>query len=132
MTNEEFYKDELKNIVKIFFISVTGVDKLGQPRRCIELDCDDCIFKGNCTKEAKKEWLKAEYVEPEQQVDWSRVKVDTPIYVRDSVDDEWTPRYFAKYEDGRVYTWVLGMTSFTTDEISFFNYKYAKLAESEE
>ena len=43
---------------------------------------------------------------------------------------EWSKRYFAKYEDGRVYAWDNRRTSWTgADEIKW---KYAKLAESEE
>lgn len=32
-------------------------------------------------------------------VDWSKVKVDTPILVKDDYDDKWEKAYFAKYED---------------------------------
>ena len=66
-----------------------------------------------------------EYEEPE--VDWSRVKVDTPILVRQGKNGEWLERHFAKYENGDVYAWVDGQTSWTgADEIKW---KYAKLAE---
>lgn len=51
--------------------------------------------------------------EPENKIDWSKVPVDTPIYVRGYKDAEWGPRYFAKYEDGRVHAWACGTTSFT-------------------
>lgn len=44
-------------------------------------------------------------------VDWSKVKVDTPVFVRDSENDVWKCRYFAKYEYEKVYTWVDGRTS---------------------
>ena len=73
------------------------------------------------------EWLKQEYVE---QVDWSKVKVDTPIYVRDNENSPWLPRHFARYENGKVYVWYGGSTSFTENED--FSCNYAKLAESEE
>ena len=62
-------------------------------------------------------------------VDWSKVKVDTPILV--SADNRtWFKRYFARYKDGNVYCWLNGKTSWTAiDEISIGNWKYAKLAE---
>lgn len=78
-------------------------------------------------------WLLEEYEEPE--IDWSKVEVDTPILVRDYEDTEnamvvWLKRYFAKYEDGLVYTWINGRTSWNEDCTK--GWKYAKLAESEE
>ena len=45
-------------------------------------------------------------------VDWSKVKVDTPILV--SLDDEtWLCRYFAAFKNGIVYTWSGGATSWS-------------------
>lgn len=45
-------------------------------------------------------------------VDWSKVKVDTPILV--SLDDEtWLCRYFATFKNGIVYTWSGGATSWS-------------------
>ena len=41
----------------------------------------------------------SEYKEPE--IDWSKVKVDTPILVKRSKEAEWERRYFAKFEDGK-------------------------------
>lgn len=137
MTNEEFYKDELKVIEKRvkedLLIDQIAVNKQGQPECCIKQSCDDCIFNGCCSLEAKKQWLEQEYVEPEQQVDWSKVKVDTPILVRDYEGSEWIKRYFAKFADGIVYTWQGGTTSWTASgEYNVISWKYAKLAESEE
>ena len=68
-----------------------------------------------------------EYEEPE--VDWSRVKVDTPILVAHFELGEWSKRYFAKYEDGKVYAWDNGRTSWNTSTMTFW--KHAKLAEEE-
>ena len=68
-----------------------------------------------------------EYKEP--QVDWSKVKVDTPILVRQGKTGNWLERHFAKYENGDVYAWVDGQTSWT--EADKIKWKYAKLAEGE-
>jgi hypothetical protein len=82
---------------------------------------------------AKRQWLEKEYVEPEQQVDWSKVKVDTPILVKRSKEAEWERRYFAKFVDGKVCAWMGGATSWTADSEYRMNFwEYAKLAESEE
>lgn len=62
-------------------------------------------------------------------VDWSKVVVDTPIFVRNRIEDVWKCRYFAKYEDGKVYTWCGGRTSWSnviSDEP--VNWMYAELA----
>lgn len=46
-------------------------------------------------------------------VDWSKVEVDTPIFVRNSITETWKCRYFAEYKDGKVYTWRDGKTSWS-------------------
>ena len=72
-----------------------------------------------------------EYEEPE--VDWSKVEVDTPILVRNTDNEEWNKRYFARYEYETIYAWVNGLTSWTTiDSDDVYAWKYAKLAEQEE
>lgn len=75
-------------------------------------------------------WLVEEYKEPE--TDWSKVEVDTPILVRDYESQEWEARHFAKYEDGVIYAWSGGVTSWTAYNNGFTEWKCAKLAESEE
>lgn len=65
----------------------------------------------------------------ESEVDWSKVPVDTKIYVRDYENVEWIPMYFAKYEDGRVYAWSAGGTAWSCSETT--GWEYAKLAEEE-
>ena len=67
--------------------------------------------------------------EKKPEIDWSKVKVDTPILVRDNEDSKWLERYFAKYEDGLVYAWLGENTSYDTCNAA--KWKYAKLAESE-
>lgn len=69
----------------------------------------------------------------EKVVDWSEVAIDTPIYVSDnSIEYCETPRHFAKYEDGKIYAWANGSTSFTAEDGEDGEYvtewKYAKLA----
>lgn len=65
-----------------------------------------------------------------QKVDWSTVKVDTPVLVSAYGDGQWTRRYFAAYKNGKVYTWIGGATSWSTDSkknVSWWD--YAKLSE---
>ena len=86
-----------------------------------------CIFagKGSCQTERRK-WLKQEY--PEPSVDWAKVSVDTPILVKDSENGEWIHRYFAKYENGLVYAWESGATSWSVPNTNHLtDWKFAKL-----
>ena len=116
MTNREKYAEQ------IIDIAVTGssiaVDKKGEMHKCENLRCRDCIFVKSeesdhyCT-EKTKEWSEQEYVEP--PVDWSKVPVDTKILVRDSEDEEWKKRHFAKFEDGKIFAWTSGVTSFSSE-----------------
>ena len=77
-------------------------------------------------------WEYAKLVEDQKkpEIDWSKIKVDTPILVRDSEDGKWLKRYFAKFEDGKVYAWLGENTSYDTCNAA--KWKYAKLTESEE
>ena len=68
----------------------------------------------------------------EEVVDWSKLPVDTKILVRQYNYEEWTERHFAKYEDGKIYAWMDGRTSFTALENEKTAWKYAKLYEEGE
>lgn len=125
MLNREKYATEILNIV-CDGEDVAVVD--GKPIRCTETPCDTCELRGNCTKRFKH-WANSEYVEP--QVDWSKVPVDTPILVKGSNDACFSRRYFAKFENGVVYAWDAGRTSWS-DGTRMTNWECAKLAESEE
>ena len=62
-------------------------------------------------------------------IDWSKVEVDTPVLVSND-NKEWIKRYFARYEDGNVYCWLNGKTSWTAIcELSIGHWDYTKLVE---
>ena len=88
-------------------------------KSCVDTSCEVCNSLTTL-------WLLEEY----EEVDWSKVEVDTPILVRDCECEKWLKRYFAKYKDGVVYAWNGGATSWNEDYMT--GWKYAKLAESEE
>lgn len=130
MLNIEKYKEKLENIGVINPNGLAVID--GKPCMCQETECNMCELRSEESRCIYRtdNWLFSEYKEPE--VDWSKVKVDTPIYVRRSDDEEWESRHFAKFEDGRVYAWVDGATSWTAnDECDVISWNCAKLAESE-
>lgn len=130
MTNEEFYKEKIYDAIA----ESIAVSEDGKIAICKQITCENCIFRKkqrtvSCITQMA-EWLKQEYVE---QVDWSKVKVDTPILVKRSKEAEWERRYFAKFVDGKVYAWMGGATSWTADSEYRMNFwEYAKLAQIED
>ena len=54
----------------------------------------------------------------EDETDWNKVEVDTKVLVRDRPNDKWVKRYFAKYEDGKVYVFTEGRTSWNNRGIT--------------
>lgn len=110
--------------------------------RKAEIENGTVFFYKNC--ERISQWLNRVdirstcFTEENQQIDiaeylgivnWSKVEVDTPIFVRNRIGDTWKCRYFAKYEDGKVYTWCCGRTSWS-NVIAYepVNWEYAELA----
>lgn len=69
-------------------------------------------------------------VSESSEVNWSKVSVDTKIYVRDDDKDNWLPRHFCMYREGLIYAWNDGTTSFTVDKTSNVGsvpWKYGRL-----
>ena len=62
---------------------------------------------------------------------WNDVAVNTPVLVRRSIAEEWQKRHFAKYENGTVYTFYDGRTSWTDYATSLTAWEHAKLPEKE-
>ena len=121
MKNYEKYAEEIREYEGDNFCADFVKPHILKSRGCTNTSCDQC-------KMLQTIWLLEEYKEPE--IDWSKVEIDTPILVRDSEDDKWLKRYFAKYKDGVVCAWHGGRTSWNEDCTK--GWKYAKLAENEE
>lgn len=86
------------------------------------------MTKSILPKIAKNEFL--DIAEELGFVDWSKVEVDTPIFVRNSNEEVWKCRYFAMYLDGEVYAWQNGRTSWSNPIKNLpIAWKIAKLAE---
>ena len=123
MKNYEKYADEIKEYngdsICTDFIEPYILKSINA--KCINTSCPKCHLYRTI-------WLMEEYKEPE--TDWSKVAVDTPILVRDCEIQVWERRYFAKYENGVIYAWAGGCTSWNTSNMT--TWEYAKLAASEE
>ena len=96
-------------------------------------NCKDCDFFSNARpcNELRKEWAEAEYAEEEYaeqpEVDWSKIPIDTKIYVKNSENDDWKERHFSAFKNGKVFAYLNGKTSFTS--IVSEEWRFAKLAE---
>lgn len=90
------------------------------------------VFCATYLKEHPKE-AEAIIMPWEKPVDWSKVEVDTKILVKSLENDDWCKRHFAKFENGMVYAWTCGLTSYTairSDDVT--EWSFAKLAEEDE
>ena len=115
MTNREKFAEQILDIA--CNNDTIAVDKATlEPIACGKSECKDCLFSvsdvTSCGDKRIK-WANSEYVEP--PVDWLKVAVDTPILVKDSSGQRWLKRYFAKYENGSVYAWDGGKTSWNSE-----------------
>ena len=129
MLNKEKFKDE---IVELACNGCALALKDGKVANCQITDCMTCSFSsyndGVCCSVKRKNWANSEY---EEYVDWSKVPVDTKILVRDNENLPWSPRHFSRIEQGRVYTFSYGRTSFTSRGKECC-WRYAKLYKEEE
>ena len=126
MTNYEKNKEQLDMYAVAY--SLWSVDRYGKVSECN--GCTDCIFHGEGSCPQKRlNWLQQEYKEPEIEVDWNKVPIDTPILVKTGINDEWTERLFAGYIAGKVCVFDGYDTSENFIGISPWN--YAKLEKQE-
>lgn len=133
MTNYEYYKSELEKFAKLN-IRFALDKKTRNIICCAGVQCPQCEFYGDkkighICDDTKLKWADAEYVGvTEPEVDWSKVIVDTKFWVRNTEHDKWEPKYFEKYEDGVVYAWAGGATSFSAEHKDRIPWNYVKLA----
>lgn len=129
MTNKEKYAKEILNIV---CNGDTVAIVHNKPCNCSSLDCHKCDldstvdYEHDCNDKLA-EWCNKEY----QEVDWSKIPVDTKVYVRNSENEQWKPRYFAKYDEyaDSVMTYENGATSWSGLSDCLNIWSYVKLAE---
>ena len=121
MTNGEKYKEEIKKFYPDDGFCENFIKpKILKEKSCADVSCAQCRL-------IQTIWINEEYKEPE--VDWTKVPIDTKILVKNNKYDEWSPRYFARYENNVVYAFSDGRTNFSTEDESVTPWNYAKLAE---
>ena len=92
--NKEKYAKEIVELATNGIGSIAIVND--KPCCCGEdTSCSRCdLMYGDCDELLKK-WANSEY--KEREIDWSKVPVDTPIYVWDNNDNRTYKRHFAGY-----------------------------------
>lgn len=93
-------------------------------RECISQWSNRVDVRSTCFTEKDQLIDIAEYL---GIVDWSKVKIDTPILVKND-GCVWLRRYFAEYKNGKVRTYFNGATSWSFDG-RMDSWDCAKLAE---
>mgnify|MGYP001152030871 CR=1 FL=1 len=133
-------KPEEITMIEYQNLKLSMLNQLGRINgRCDGVWCKDCCldYEDSCTTletinpqkaiELVQEWHK----ENTLKIDWSKVPVDTPIWVwEDGYEGSKVKRHFAKFENG-IYAWNHGMTSWTVEKDKCVSTKWdnAELAE---
>jgi hypothetical protein len=134
-TNFEHYKDE---IIKLLFYG-TGKEECDfirknilKVRNCYDskISCSDC-------REKNKKWLDQPYEEPVIEIDWTRVPVDTPVWVNNYDGGVEFRRHFKEYKDDVDCKFICyddGRSSFTVtnSDITISHWFNCRLAREED
>ena len=115
MTNYESVEpDKVKDI----FAEAFAVNKeTGEVLKCFKLPCRLCLFRGNRCGDARRKWLDQPVVDWDEDIDWEKVPVDTPVIVwnSDNCSDNCSyNRYFSGIKNGCFGTYADGRTSWSS------------------
>ena len=122
--------------VKDIFAGSFAVNKeTGKVLKCENLPCRLCLFceSGNRCGEARIKWLDQPAFDPEKDIDWAKVPVDTPVIVWNVA--EMCKRYFSKklYDAGFDFeTFANGKTSWTADGCEYEGWPHCNLYRPED
>ena len=120
MKNYEKYADEIREYDGDDFCCSFIRPHILKADNCSDMPCSRCQMLQTL-------WLLEDCEESE--IDWNKVKVDTPLLVRNYINGEWSKRYFAKYKNGKVFAWSDGRSSWNETDVRAWD--CAKLAEPE-
>ena len=128
---ESIDPDKVKNI---FARSFAIGKRTHAIRACNTLDCVDCLFRefDDCMK-AKNEWLDQPVIDPEKDIDWSKVPVDTPVIVWNTGEEY--RRYFCEIKSTGsciFRTFAIGKTSWSAEEADRADWEHCKLYRQED
>lgn len=129
---ESIDQDKVKEIFAKFF----AIDKrTGEVKTCIESFCGNCLFyhansNAPCRAERMK-WLDQPAFDPEKDIDWPKVPVDTPVLVWNSENCTYN-RYFSGIKDGRFSAYADGRTSWSSTTGNICSWNHCKLYRPED
>lgn len=128
MTLKEKYDANVEFVNKLRFYC-----KNHNCKQSVPFDASKCgLSKCECCTEEISFDNFEKIMEYKPPVDWSKVPVDTKIYVKTKENNQWERRHFSHCTpDGKVHAFVFGTTSFTADNETS-PWDYAKLAEVED
>ena len=132
MTN---YESIDPDSVKEVFARSFAVDKrTGKVKTCSKWDCVNCLFyeSNDCIK-AREDWIDQPAFDPEKDIDWLEVPVDTPVIVWNVAEK--CKRYFSKklYHAGFDFeTFANGKTSWTADGCEYEGWPHCNLYRPED
>ena len=114
-----------KDIKKVFaeYFSINKITH--EAGICCDTACRDCMFFGFGCNSRKKKWLDQPVFDPEKDIDWSKVPVDTPVIVWNT--DEEYRRYFSGIKDGRFSAYADGRTSWSSITGNICRWNHCKL-----
>lgn len=117
--------------VKKFFAKSFAINKeTGEVLPCGNLPCRLCLFceSGDRCGEQRLKWLDQPAFDPEKDIDWLEVPVDTPVIVWNVAEK--CKRYFSKklYHAGFDFeTFANGKTSWTADGCEYEGWPHCNL-----
>lgn len=119
--------------VKDVFARSFAIDKnTNEINICHKIHCDNCIFGGDCL-EARRIWLDQPAFDPEKDIDWAKVPVDTPVIVWNKGEEY--RRYFCEIKRAGsciFRTFAIGKTSWTAEEADRADWEHCKLYRPED
>ena len=130
---ESIDPDKVKEIFQEYF----AVDKnTNEVKSCAKTLCAKCLFygSGNCEK-AKSEWVDRPVLDPEKDIDWERVPIDTPVIVWNSdfgFDHVTRKRHFSGIKGGCFGAYDSGCTSWSSIDGRIFYWDHCKLYRPED
>ena len=114
MTNYELVDPkDIRTVFEEYFAVNKNTNEINT---CRNVSCAQCLFYGQGSCEiAKKKWLDQPALDPEKDIDWSKVPVDTPVIVKNKRDLYEHRRYFNDIDKAYI-TFRDGMTSWSAYE----------------
>lgn len=121
----------MRTIEKALEIINTDLDKNTTPAEILALKNIESLEVGLNLIVANRGLIIDFDIAEHQKIDWDKVPKDAKIYVRNTPMQDYLPRYFAYYKNGKVYAYSRGCTSFSAETKGTDGWRYAKLADEE-